>query len=419
MHARIVACVDDGLGNPSDSPNQTPNSQAKKKRRKLPRGIRRLPDGRLMIYATNSRHKGVRLTVSWDCLRDLGVEVDEKNTMEQPGVKLAKDALVALKGKLNAERKAGVVRATAKVKVAACYQLVLDEYQRLRRKSLRDVKSRWQNHLRDAFGDVPVSQLTTDLLKSYVRARLDEGAAGGTVNRELAILKHSLKLAEQTTPPLATTTLAFPMSKEAVPRQGFLTDATYDKLAQECMKEGLWLRGMLSVVCSFAWRKGEVLNLQVRQLDFPGRVIRLDIGTTKNDDGRIVRMSNEVFELLSACAEGKGEQDFVFTRDGNRRVLDFRTAWTNACDRAGCSGLLFHDLRRTGARNLRRLGVSEGVIMRMGGWRTRTVFDRYNIISEDDLADAASRLDQKRTAMDAERNAADTNRKPDEPETLQ
>jgi integrase len=377
-----------------------------------------LPDGRLMIYATNSRHQGVRLTVTWDCLRDLGVEVDEKNTMEQPGVRLARDARDALKARLLAEKKTGVVRATAKVKVAACYELVLDEYQRLRRKSLRDLKSRWKNHLRDAFGDVPVGQLTTDLLKSYFRARLEDGAACGTVNRERAIVKHAIKLGQQTTPPMAMTMPKFPMSAEANPRQGFLTDTAYDRLAQECMKEGLWLRGMLSVGCSFAWRKSEVLNLQVRQLDFPGRLIRLDVGSTKNDDGRVVRMSNEVFELLSACAEGKNGEDFVFTREGNKRVLDFRTAWTNACERAGCSGLLFHDLRRTGARNLRRLGVGESIIMKIGGWRTRTVFDRYNIIDDADLADAASRLDQKRAAMDAEKNAA-TGGKSDELERLQ
>jgi integrase len=384
----------------------------------LPRGVRRLPDGRLMIYATNSRHKGVRLTVTWDCLRDLGVEVDEKNTLEQPGVRLAKDALVALKAKLLAEKKAGVVRATAKVKVAACFQLTLDEYERLRRKSLRDLKSRWRNHLRDAVGDLVVSQLTSDVLKRYVHGRLEEGAACGTVNRELAILKHSLKLAQETTPPMATTMPKFPMSAEATPRLGFLADATYNRLAQECVKEGLWLRGMLAVGCSFAWRKSEVLGLRIRQLDFPGRVIRLDVGSTKNDDGRVVRMSNEVYELLSACAAGKDDQDFVFTRDGNRRVLDFRTAWTNACECAGCADLLFHDLRRTGARNLRRLGVSEGVIMKIGGWRTRSIFDRYNIIDDADLADAASRLDQKRAAMDAEKNAA-TGRESDALERLQ
>lgn len=56
--------------------------------------------------------------------------------------------------------------------------------------------------------------------------------------------------------------------------------------------------------------------------------------------------------------------------------------------------------------------------MKIGGWRTRSIFDRYNIIDDADLADAASRLDQKRAAMDAEKDVA-TGSKPDELERLQ
>ena len=56
-------------------------------------------------------------------------------------------------------------------------------------------------------------------------------------------------------------------------------------------------------------------------------------------------------------------------------------------------GLLFHDLRRTAARNLRKAGVAEGVIMKIGGWRTRSVFERYAIVSQSDIADAIGRLE--------------------------
>jgi hypothetical protein len=58
--------------------------------------------------------------------------------------------------------------------------------------------------------------------------------------------------------------------------------------------------------------------------------------------------------------------------------------------------LLVHDLRRTGARNMRRAGVDPHIIMKVGGWKTDNVFKRYNIIDERDLHEAAAALDRNR-----------------------
>ena len=53
-----------------------------------------------------------------------------------------------------------------------------------------------------------------------------------------------------------------------------------------------------------------------------------------------------------------------------------------------CPGLMVHDMRRTAARNLRRAGIAEGMIMKIGGWKTRSVFERYNIVDQRDIREA-------------------------------
>jgi hypothetical protein len=70
-----------------------------------------------------------------------------------------------------------------------------------------------------------------------------------------------------------------------------------------------------------------------------------------------------------------------------------RETWANASNAAGVPGLLFHDHRRTAARNLRRAGIAEG-IMKIGGWCTRSVFERYAIVSQTDIAEALKKPEQ-------------------------
>lgn len=274
-------------------------------------------------------------------------------------------------------------------------------------RSMEWAERRWKLHLKPFFADFRAVQVSTDLLNRYVHKRQAEEAENATINRELAFISKAFRLGVTSSPAKVRHVPPFPHLTENNVRKGFLADADYEKLADECAKVGLWLRTMLAVGWNFGWRKGEVLNLRVKQIDLPSRTIRLEQGTTKNNQGRIVKMTDEVYTLVAACIGGKKPDDYVFTRENGKRVKNFRKAWHNVCEAAGVPELLFHDLRRTGVRNLRRLGISEGVAMKISGHKTASVFRRYDITDESDLAEAAARLDEKRRVQLENRHNSD------------
>lgn len=102
-------------------------------------------------------------------------------------------------------------------------------------------------------------------------------------------------------------------------------------------------------------------------------------------------------ELRGLLLERWAQRDglHVFHRKG-KPIGDFRKVWMRACTAAGVPGRLVHDLRRTASRDFRKAGVSEGEIMKLCGWKTRDMFDRYNIIDASELSRAvAQRFNSK------------------------
>jgi len=280
---------------------------------------------------------------------------------------------------------------TERVRIDELADDLLRDYRINGKRSLADLEARWKLHLKPFFGDLKAIDVSSDLVARYVDKRQEQKAKNASINRELAALKRMFHLGQKATPPKVNRIPGFPRLAENNIRKGFLEDAQFERLFGSCSET--WFRAIVEVGRTYGWRVGELLSMRVRQVDLMSRTIRLDPGTTKNRDGREVTMTRRVQELMKLCVFGKQPDDFVFTRSNGTPVRDFRGTWEKACERAAVPDLLFHDLRRTAARNLRKAGVAEGVIMKIGGWRTRSVFERYAIVSQADIADAIGKLE--------------------------
>lgn len=289
-----------------------------------------------------------------------------------------------------------------KTRVSELADDLIREYRINGRKSIADLEARWKLHIEPFFGALRAIEVTSQLVARYIDARQQEEAENATINRELAALKRMFNLARQSTPPKVQSVPYIAMLRENNIRTGFLESKQHDCLAAETGKIGLWLRAMFETGYTYGWRHEELLALRVRHVSLVAGTIRLEPGTTKNSEGREVSMTLPVKTLLTQCVHGKGQDDYVFTREDGKAVKDFRGVWASACEAAKVSELLFHDLRRTAARNLRRAGVAEGVIMKIGGWKTRSVFERYAIVSQSDIRDAMTKLEAGQQRDNAE-----------------
>ncbi len=276
-------------------------------------------------------------------------------------------------------------------------------------------------HLRPFFGAMKAACVGSDQIQAYITKRrepskriLENGrkrdippAANATINRELSLLRRAFNLGKAATPPKVSSVPAVPMLAENNVRKGFFEHAAFVSVRRALPEE---IRPVITFAYFTGCRKGEILKLQWSQVDLGERVVRLEPGETKNDEARTIFMATELYETLAMQKELRDcyfpECPWVFARLGNR-IRDFKAAWKTACKTAGLVNeagepeKLFHDLRRTGIRNLIRAGVPERVAMMISGHKTRAVFDRYNVVSESDLKDAARRLGEFLAHKDA------------------
>jgi integrase len=329
------------------------------------------------------RYRGPRPDGSWGVIRESSGSSDPRvaSKMRDDRVREAKND------------RDGIRKFVASRKVIGLLLKNLEaHYETCRLKSLRQVKVRLAP-VREFFAFKRASAVTRSSVAAYVAKRRDEDAADTTIDRETELLRRAFALAAKDERPLVAWVpkIARLVKANANARQGFVERADFEKVVAE-LRAGV-LKDFAQWGYYTGMRLGEVRALTWEGYDKETRTIRLAAKEKKTGRARmipLVGLPELVAVMNRRLADRRPGCPLIFHRDG-KRVGDFYTTWMRACDRAKVRAFSFHDLRRTAVRNMVRAGIPERVAMDISGHRTRAVFDRYNIVSENDLAEALAK----------------------------
>ncbi len=238
-----------------------------------------------------------------------------------------------------------------------------------------------------------IASLTSEDIDDFKRAlrqtktRLGENMTPATVNRYLALLRSSLRLAARRGYRHREPMAGVKFNRENNQRDRICSTEEYAKLVEAAEPE-------LGLAIMFGYwtgmRLGEIVNLRWKQIDLRERVLRLRRSETKEADAKQVPLARELVEHLHELP--RNIDGNVFTRTN----VALSGQFGRLCKRLEIDDLRFHDLRHTAVTRLRRAGVDIITIKAITGHKTLKTLERYNKVSVDDLRTAIDRAEEGR-----------------------
>ncbi len=289
----------------------------------------------------------------------------------------------------DAERGAAPENETRKLRYGNLRQALLDDYTRRGNKSLQmladGTETIWGLSALDKFfgyssanqGSLVVS-ITVDKIREFMRKRQGEKTGNAAINRSLALLRRMFNIAR--TDGKIQFMPVVRLLKEPPARKGFVELEQFEAVLSKLPEH---LRPLATFLYYCGVRVGEAKQIVWSQIDLKKALVRLEGEQTKTSEARIIPLPDV---LVSVLKDVKLKEGLVFDCRG------LRDEWSKAVKAAEMPNLLIHDLRRSAIRNLIAAGVAEKVAMSISGHKTRAVFDRYHIVSTDDVVNAMQKL---------------------------
>ena len=257
-----------------------------------------------------------------------------------------------------------------------------------------------------SFGDKPLSAITTDDIEAFRAARKAEGLSTVTVNHDLKLLRKMFNWAIRKgyldhTPFKVGPVNAISLERE-IPRDWrFGSEDDEEKLLDAANPH---LRAVLIALLDTAARLGEILSLQWKDVNLNRRELAIRAEKSKTRTGRIVPISGRLLATLEMrkldpAGEPLPSEAYVFGDAIGRRVKSVRTAWENACERAGLSGLQLRDLRHEAGSRFEEAGVPVTLVSKILGHTNLTTTSRYLNIHLRGLHGAMEKLEAHRPAL--------------------
>ncbi len=245
-------------------------------------------------------------------------------------------------------------------------------------------------HLKRLLGEeTRVKDITPGKMEGYQRTRLAEPSPAHPgknitpceVNKEITALKvisnRAVRHGKLKLNPIAQVKRL----PENNIRQRILTYEEFTALLNACEPH---LKPIVQTAYHMGMRKDEIVRLTWPEVDLRKGFIRLPAERTKTDSPRIIPLHPEVKATLEKLPRPI-HTDRVFLRYG-QPFDEIKHSFQSACEKAKIEDFMFHDLRHCALNNLRKAGNDFFQIMAMSGHKTISVFKRYNLVTEEELA---------------------------------
>lgn len=243
------------------------------------------------------------------------------------------------------------------------------------------------DHLKEFFKEKHLSEITPELIEKYKLKRTADGVSPATVNRELACLKTLFVKAIEWEKAERNPAAKIKKLRESKPRERILTVEEMRRLLKVASPE---IRPVLIIALNTGMRRGEILGLRWRDVDFVKGFILIE--DSKSGRSRKVPMNGLVFETLQAMNR---EREFVFENPDTRTaVKDVKTAFKGACRRAEIKGIRFHDLRHTAASRMIEAGADLVTVSKILGHATIQMTMRYCHSTPENMRRAVEKLSE-------------------------